>query len=464
MTAAAKRSFAALSVRNYRLYFGGQLTSLAGNWMQIVAELWLILELTGSGLAVGIATALQFTGIMLFGLWGGALADRFDKRKLLIITQLAMAAPALALFGLALSGSVEVWIVYALIAVRGLVLAIDSPTRQAFAMELVGPERIVNAVALNSMLVHSARMAGPALAGVVIALWGVSICFAVNALSFIVMIGALVAMRSGELGSKPPRQEAYGIGAALRAVRDKRELRVPLLLMAALSTLGFNFPVVIPLLARFSFGGDITTYSMLMVAIGIGAIAGSLFAASHGRTGPGFVAVGAAGFGVAGLLATVAPSLALEMAALTLLGAAGVTFAASINAGLQLAAAPEMRGRVMALYMVVFIGSTPIGGPLMGWLAEAVSPRASLLVGALTGLAVASVALRGLRPRAEKSVESGELEPAPQHAPDRTRQLPRAVRDRQDHGHRTSSPGRCASHPAPVGARDCRAEPSGRTR
>lgn len=400
MTAAAKRSFAALGVHNYRLYFGGQLASLAGNWMQIVAELWLILELTGSGLSVGIATALQFTGIMLFGIWGGALADRFDKRKLLILTQVAMAAPALALFGLALSGSLEIWIVYALIAVRGLVLAVDSPTRQSFVMELVGPERIVNAVALNSMLVHSARMAGPALAGLLIALWGVSVCFAVNALSFAVMIAALVAMRPAELAPRPPRQNAYGIGAALRHVRAKRELRVPLLLMAALSTLGFNFPVIIPLLARFSFDGEVGIYSLLMVAIGVGAIAGSLFAASHGHPGPRRVAAGAAGFGVAGMLAAIAPSLALEMLALAMLGAASVTFAASINAGLQLAVAPQMRGRVMALYMVVFIGSTPIGGPLTGWLAEAVSPRASLLLGALTGLAVAAVAIRALGGRA----------------------------------------------------------------
>ena len=398
MSAAARRSFAALSIFNYRLYFGGQLASVGGNWMQIVAELWLILELTGSGLAVGLATALQFTGILLFGIWGGALADRFDKRRLLILTQAAMAAPALALFALALSGSVEVWIVYALIAVRGLVLAVDNPTRQAFVIEIVGSDRVVNAVALNSVIVHSARIGGPALAGIVIALWGVTLCFALNALTFVVMIAALVAMRTPELAPRPARQASYGIGAALRYVAATPELRVPLLLMAVLGTLGFNFQVILPLLARFSFGGEVSAYSLLMIAMGAGAIAGSLLAAARSDVGPRLTVAGAAAFVVAGLLAAGAPTLPLEMAALALLGGASVVFAASINAGLQVAAAPEMRGRVMAIYSVVFLGSTPVGGPITGWLGEAVSPRASLLLGALAAAAVTVAAVRALRP------------------------------------------------------------------
>jgi MFS family permease len=398
LSAAAKRSFAALSIFNYRLYFGGQLASLAGNWMQIVAELWLILELTGSGTAVGLATALQFLGIMLFGVWGGALADRFDKRRLLIATQTAMALPAVALFVLAVSGSVAVWIVYALIAVRGLVLAVDNPTRQSFVIEIVGRDRVLNAVALNSVLVHSARIAGPALAGLIIALWGVAPCFAVNALTFVAMIGALVAMRVGELAPRPARQAGYGIGAGLRYVARTPQLRVPLLLMAALGTLGFNFPVIMPLLARFSFGGEVAAYSLLMVAMGAGAIAGSLYAGSRTAVGRRQVAGGAGAFGVVALLAAAAPTLALALPALAALGAAAVVFAAAINSGLQLAAAPEMRGRVMALYSVVFLGSTPIGGPIAGWLGEVVSPRAALALGGVAGLAVAFAALRALRP------------------------------------------------------------------
>ncbi len=389
--------------------------------MQIVAELWLILELTDSGAAVGIATALQFTGILVFGAFGGALADRFDKRKLLIVTQTAMAAPALALFGFSLAGAADVMVVYALIAVRGLVLAVDNPARQAFVIEMVGPERVVNAVSLNSIIVHSARIAGPALAGALIAIWGVTPCFAVNAFTFVAMIGALVLMRPAEL-RRPERTsgEGYGIGDAFRHVMRTPQLRTPLLLMAALGTLGFNFPVIMPLLARFSFGGEVAAYSLLMVAMGVGAIAGSLVTGSRSSLGPRVTAAGAAAFGIAALLAAAAPTLALEMAALALLGAASVTFAASINTGLQLAAEPEMRGRVMALYSIVFLGSTPIGGPIAGWLAESVSPRAALVMGGVAGILVAAAAVAALRPvpsrarAAEPASPVEPLEPAPE--------------------------------------------------
>jgi MFS family permease len=397
LSAAAKRSFAALSVFNYRLYFAGQLASLAGNWMQIVGELWLILTLTGSGLAVGVATAMQFAGIMLFGVLGGALADRFEKRRLLIASQAAMAAPALALFALALGGAVELWIVYALIAVRGLVLAVDNPARQAFVIELVGSDRVVNAVGLNSVLVHSARIAGPALAGVLIAAWGVTPVFGLNALTFGVMIVALLRMRTAELAPRPPRQDSYRIADAVRYAARTPQLRLPLLLMAALGTLGFNFQVILPLLARFSFGGEVSAYTALVVSMAIGAIAGALAASSRQRVGPRAAGAAAAAFGAAGLLAAAAPTLPLEMVALALLGAAAVTFAATINAGLQLAAEPAMRGRVMALYSMVFVGSTPIGGPISGWVAQALSPRASLLLAAAAGIAVAIAAARPSR-------------------------------------------------------------------
>jgi MFS family permease len=420
LSAAAKRSLASLKVFNYRLYFAGQLASLAGNWMQIVAELWLILTLTGSGTAVGLATALQFAGILVFGAFGGSLADRFDKRRLLLVTQVAMAAPALALFALSLGGGVELWVVYALIGLRGLVLAVDNPLRQAFVIELVGPERVVNAVALNSVLVHSARIAGPAIAGVVIALWGVTPCFALNAATFVVMIGALAAMRPSELGERPPRQESYGIADGFRYVARTRELRVPLLLMAVLGTLGFNFQVILPLLAAFSFGGEVSSYSLLMIAMGAGAIAGSVWASSRERLDMRLIAGAAAAFGVAASLAAAAPTLALEMAALTLLGAASVTFAASINAGLQIAAAPAMRGRVMALYSIVFLGSTPIGGPLSGWIGEAISPRASLLLAAVAGLGVAIAAALSTRRVATPAAAA----PKPSPTPDRCRTIP----------------------------------------
>jgi MFS family permease len=399
LSAGLRRSFASLSVPNYRLYFGGQIVSLAGNWMQIVAELWLILTLTDSGVYVGLATALQFAGILVFGALGGSLADRFDKRKLLMISQTAMAVPATVLFLLAATGAAEAWMVLAVIGLRGLVLSVDNPARQAFVIEIVGPERVVNAVGLNSVLIHSARITGPAIAGGIIALWGVAPCFAVNALSFVAMLIALWRMDPSKLRRPEARRRRGGVRHALRYVADTPELRVPLLLMLVLGTLGFNFQVIIPLLADRSFGGDVSAYSLMMIAMGVGSIAGALIVGARNQASKQLIAGAALGFGVASFLAAAAPTLALEMAALVLLGLASVTFAAGINSGLQLAAAPEMRGRVMALYSIVFLGSTPIGGPLTGWIGETVSPRASLALAGVTAVAVAAAAALAWRER-----------------------------------------------------------------
>ncbi len=297
MSAALRRSFASLQVPNYRLYFGGQVVSLAGNWMQIVAELWLILTLTGSGVAVGLATALQFSGILVFGALGGALADRFDKRKLLMISQAGMAVPAILLFAVAATGVAEAWMVFALIGLRGLVLAVDNPARQSFVIEVVGPDRVVNAVSLNSVLVHSARITGPAIAGIVIALAGVALCFALNALSFVAMLIALARMKPAQLRRPEPKRTRGGIRHALRHVLGTPELRTPLLLMLALGTLGFNFQVIIPLLADRTFGGGVSAYSLMMVAMGVGSIAGALTLGARGEASKGLIASAALGFG-----------------------------------------------------------------------------------------------------------------------------------------------------------------------
>ena len=414
MTAAVRRSFDSLSVHNYRRYFAGQLVSLSGNWMQTVAEVWLILGLTGSGVAVGLTTALQFLPILLFGAWGGLLADRFAKRRLLVVTQSLMALPALALFALSTVGTVTPLMVYALVFVRGTVNAVDNPTRQSFVFEMVGPERVVNAVSLNSVLVHSARIAGPALAGVLIATVGVEPCFVINALSFGAMIVALVGMDPAQLRPAPRAHRARGaVRSALRYVRETPELAVPLALMALVGTLGFNFQVILPLLARFSFDGGASAYAALICAMGIGSVIGALVTGARGRTGPGLITAAALAFGLTALLAAAMPTLALEIPVLALLGAASVTFAASINSTLQLAVSPEMRGRVMALYSIVFLGSTPIGGPLAGWLSQAYDPRVALLLAASAGLAAAwaahAISVRAAR-RAERVTE---LLPAP---------------------------------------------------
>jgi MFS family permease len=390
LTAALRRSFDSLAVPNYRRYFAGQLVSLSGNWMQTVAEVWLILSLTGSGIAVGTVTALQFLPILLFGAWGGLLADRLAKRRLLIATQALMGLPALALLALALAGTLSSGVVYALVFARGAVNAVDNPTRQSFVIEMVGPDRVVNAVSLNSVIVHSARIAGPAVAAVMIATVGVEACFALNIASFGAMIVALLGMDPRQLEAAPRAgREEGGVIAGLRYVRGNPQLAVPLALMALVGTLGFNFQVVLPLLARFSFGGGASAYAVLVCAMGVGSVIGALINGARGHTGGGLIAGAALAFGVLALLAAAMPTLALEVPVLALLGAASVTFAASINSSLQLAVSPRMRGRVMALYSVVFLGSTPVGALLAGWLAEAYDPRAAFLLAASAGLSAA---------------------------------------------------------------------------
>ena len=390
MTDAVKRPFASLSVRNYRRYFAGQVVSLSGNWVQIVAETWLVLQLTDSPVAVGVTAALQFAPMLLFGAFGGVLADRFDKRRLLLVTQAAMALPALALFALASAGAVAPWMVFVLVFARGAVLAVDNPTRQSFVIEMVGPDRVVNAVNLNSALIHVARMAGPAVAGVLIVTVGVEPCFLVNAASFAAMILALRGMRPAELTRPELHERRRGaLREALRYVSRTPALAVPLAMMALVGTLAFNFQVLLPLLARYSFHGGPDAYATLMIAMGAGSVVGALVAGARGRVSPGLLIGSSAAFGMCTLLAALAPTLTLAAVALALTGAAGVTFAAGVNSALQLAVEPAMRGRVMALYSVVFLGSTPIGGPLAGWLAAAAGPRAGLVLGAAGALVAA---------------------------------------------------------------------------
>jgi len=390
LSAAVRRSFHSLSVPNYRRYFAGQVVSLSGNWMQTVAAVWLILSLTGSGVAVGLTTALQFLPMLLFGAWGGLFADRFPKRRLLMVTQTLMALPALGLFVVTEAGTVTPWMVYLAVFAMGSVNAVDNPTRQSFVIEMVGPDRVVNAVSLNSVIVQSARIVGPAIGGLLIAAFGVGPCFGVNALTFAAMIVALWRMDPAQLRAAPTGgREPGAIRAGLRYVRRTPALAVPLGLMALVGTFGFNFQVVLPLLARFSFDGGPGTYAVLVSAMGVGSVAGALITGAQGRTGPRLIAAAALVFGVSALLAAAMPALAFEIPMLALLGAAAVTFAASINSTLQLAVEPAMRGRVMALYSVVFLGSTPIGGPLTGWLSEAYDPRVALLLAAVAGLSAA---------------------------------------------------------------------------
>ncbi len=383
----ALRSF---DVPNYRRYFAGLLVSLSGTWMQVLAEMWLVLQLTHSGAAVGIAAALQFAPMLLAGAWTGLIVDRLPKRQLLIVTQAAMALPALALLALTVTGAIELWLLYLLIFARGAVNAVDNPARQAFLVELVGPDRLVNAVSLGSALVNGARTIGPAFAGVVIATVGVAPCFALNALSFAAMIVALRGMDASALRTPPvAKREPGQVRSGLRYVRATPELWIPLALMAVVGTFTFNFQVLLPLLATSGLGGGAGAYGALTAAMGVGAIAGAIAngARTHVRTRT--LAASSAVFGALVLALAAVPGTVPVTLVLVPVGAASVVFAASVNSHLQLTVAPQLRGRVMALYSIVFIGSTPIGGPLTGWIAGAAGPRAALALGGAVAIAAA---------------------------------------------------------------------------
>jgi MFS family permease len=393
LTTALRRSFNSLEVPNYRRYFIGQVISLSGNWMQNVTALWLVLSLTNSGIAVGLTTALQFLPMLLFGAYGGVLADRLPKRQLLFVTQTLMMLPALGLFLITAFGVEQVWMVYVAVFLVGTVNSVDNPTRQSFVIEMVGPDRLVNAVSLNSVIIEVARIVGPAIAGLLIAGFGVVPAFGLNLLTFVAMIVALWSMDPRALHAPPPAvREPGAIRAGLRHVRRTPELLVPLALMALVGTFGFNFQVALPLLAKFSFGGGAGSYALLVSAMGVGSIVAALVNGNRGKTGGGVIAAASLAFGLSALLAAAMPSLVTAAVALALLGASAVTFVAAVNSTIQLAVSAEMRGRVMALFSIVFLGSTPIGGPLTGFLSEAYDPRIALVMAGIAGLLAAWIA------------------------------------------------------------------------
>jgi MFS family permease len=397
---AARRTFRSLSVRNYRLFFFGQLVSLTGTWMQQLAQDWLVLRLTNRALPVGVTTALQFLPVLLFAVWGGLAADRLDKRKLLVATQSAMGVLALVLGVLTLTGSIRLWMVYCLAFLLGCATAFDMPARQAFVTEMVGPEQVSNAIGLNSAVFNSARVIGPAVAGVLIATVGIATAFLLNALSFVAVIGGLLAMDPAELhrGALAPRARGQ-VRDGLRYLWGTPVLRSTLLLLTVVGTLGLNSRVVLPLVARFSFHGGPGTYGTLASVMAAGAVVGALAAASRARPTRRLLLGSAGAFGVLSLAAAAAPTLGWELVVLAPVGATTITFLATANSTLQLGSSPEMRGRVMSLYGVVFLGSTPIGSLVVGWLAERYGARSGFVLGGVTSLAAVAVALLAARHR-----------------------------------------------------------------
>ena len=394
---ALRRTFSSLRVRNYRLFFVGQSISLTGTWIQRVAQGWLVLDLTGSGTAVGLVTALQFVPLLLLAPLGGVVADRMNKRRLLVLTQGLASLSAATLGAVVLTGVVELWMVYILAFILGVAGSIDNPTRQTFVLEMVGRNQLTNALALNSSLINAARVIGPAIAGALIITVGIGWCFVINAISYLAVIAALYLMRADELDSAPVQPRRPGqLREGFRYVRSTPAVLTPILMMAVAGTFAYEYQVVLPLLARFTFAGDAQTYATMTSAMGVGAVAGGLYTASR-QTRPA-VALGriAALLGTIQIVSALAPNLMVSLVTLVALGAVGVSFIALGNSTIQLTAAPEMRGRVMGIWAVAFLGTTPFGAPVMGWIGEQVGPRWALGLGGLTVLAVAAFSVRSL--------------------------------------------------------------------
>ena len=387
-------TFRSLHNPNYRLYFIGQTVSVSGTWMQQLAQVWLILQLTDkNGTAVGLVTAFQFLPMLLFGSWGGVLADRFDKRKLLFGTQIAAGILALALGIIVSAGAAAVWNVYLMSVLLGFVNVIDNPARQTFVLEMVGREDLPNAVSLNSVVMNSSRIVGPAIGATLIGLFGLAPCFYINAASYVAVIVALSMMDTSLLHRLPTVERAKGqIREGLRYAWSERMVRTPLLMMAVIGTLAFNFQVVIPLIATKTFGTGIGGTGALLSTMGAGAVLGGLSVASRRGVSYRRLITLSMLMGVSILAAAAAPTLATEFVAIFAMGATTFAFIATANTTIQLTAAPEMRGRVMALYAIAFLGSTPIGGPIVGWVSQQFGPRAGFALGGIAAIVATAAA------------------------------------------------------------------------
>ncbi len=394
-------TFRSLRVRNYRLFAAGQVVSLSGTWAQRVAQDWLVLELSdNNGVALGITTGLQFLPVLIFGLYGGVLADRYDKRRLLIGAQAVMGVLAIVLAVLDLTGAVALWHVFALAFALGLASVVDTPVRQAFVSDMVGPADLPNAVSLNSATFNSARIIGPALAGVGIAAVGTGWVFLANALSYVAVLLGLRAMRPAELFASRRVAKAKGqLREGLIYVRSRPDLMVPIAMVFMIGTFGLNFQITLALVTKEVFGRGASSYGLLSAMIAVGSLIGALTSArrkSAPRQRTLFLA--AVAFGVLEIAVGLAPSFELLALLLIPTGIAILTFTTTANSIVQLGTAPHVRGRVRALYIRVFLGGTPVGAPLIGAVAEAFGPRSSIVVGgavvALTGIVAAVVMTR----------------------------------------------------------------------
>jgi MFS family permease len=403
VNASARRTFSSLSNPNYRKYFFGQTTSLIGTWMQTTAQSWLVFTLTHSATDIGFVVALQTLPVLLFGPYGGVIADRVNKRRLMIGLQALMGLQAATLAILSILHIATYLDVCLLAVVLGFNNSFENPSRQAFVLEMVGADHLRNAVSLNATMNNVARAVGPALAGILIAAVGEGWCFALNAVSFIAVIASLMAMDRTTLDPSTPMVRAKGqLREGFRYVARTPKLMFPLIMMGLVGMLAYEFQVTLPVVAGTVFHGSSAIYGVLLAAMGAGAVIGGLWTAARGKTGIRSLSRAALVFGVCMMFAVLAPELAIELIAMAFVGFASVSFLSMANSTLQLSTDPQMRGRVMALWAVAFMGSTPIGGPLIGWITSTAGARVGLGVGAgscfVAGV-IGWLAIRRLRSR-----------------------------------------------------------------
>jgi MFS family permease len=379
--------------RNYRLYFGGQVVSVTGTWVQNVAQAWLVVELTHSAVAVGVLAVFQFGPFGIFGLFGGALIDRLDYRKTLLFTQTAMMLTASLLGALVLLHVAQVWMVDVIAGVNGLLLVLDTPARQSFTIQMVGRNELPNAVALNASLFNGSRLIGPGVGGLIIASTGVGICFLINAASFLAVLAGLLMMRPGELHpvNRAPRGQSLvrGVREGFAYAWGTPRVRMVLLMMLVVATIGMNFNVMLPLLASRTLRSGPEVFGLLSAAFGAGALAGALLAASMGRAMLPLLVGAAGGFGVFELVLAPQGTVVGSAIVLALLGACFTLYTSNSNTTLQMLVPDQLRGRVMSLYAYVFFGTAPLGGLLSGWLTDRGGTRLAFLVSGASGVVMA---------------------------------------------------------------------------
>lgn len=406
------RSFSSLRSRNFRLFFVGQTVSVAGTWMQNVGLSWLVLELSGSGSVLGAFIGLRYLPVLVLGSVGGLVADKLDKRRLMFLTQISSGLASALVALLVTLDVANVAVVFALGLLIGLVNVFEVPGRQAMIYEMVDEEDLTSAVSLTAILANIARVVGPVLAGFLIAWSGVSGCFVANALSYVPVVICLYLMAPEELRKSPPVGRGTGqIRAGFRYALHEPQIAVPLVLVAVAGAFAWEFQVTLPLLAKHAFEGDASTFGLMLACIGMGAVVGGLATAGRARVTTGVLALAATGWGLSIMAVAAAPTLLTAYLLLLAVGYGTITFNSLSKVCLQLASDPQMRGRVMALWSIAWQGTTPIGGPLVGWVGEMFGSRWSLVAGGLPTLVAGLWAVWYLRRLTRPGPVGTEAEP-----------------------------------------------------